>query len=156
MNGERRRTCPQCHVGTLEPHRDLLFCEQCGSLYQHPSVTAALFSKLRKQYVEPVSDLSDYPTVAVKYESHCDCNLREAIERPGGGQFGPHYCPKHNVIFLETFFLDSEEQKSIPEVIVQVIVHETLHWVLCKDFGESVSAGLDEIADDPSIQQEDS
>ncbi len=79
--------------------------------------------------------------------------MHEAIEHPEWCLFGPHYCPKHNVIVLETFFLEDEDQKSIPELTIQIINHETLHWILCKDFGESVSAVFDEITDDTTSEE---
>lgn len=133
--------CPYCRSGGLRLYgRFILYCSSCGSIYRRSSSDV-----LEKLNVEPVSDRSSYPEVML-YSTfpYCDCSVRAYIERGGsnGGIFGSRYCPKHNVITLEGFWRH-EELGAIAEEAVEIINHETLHWILCRDFDESASMSLD-------------
>jgi hypothetical protein len=130
--------CPRCKTGKLENATGVFFmCSRCGDIY-HKS-PALGWERLT---VDPVSDLSSYPEVVVNpAPPYCDCQLREYLETRGS-HIGPSYCPKHNVISVGGMY-DQKDLQNIDKVTVNVIVHETLHWILGRIFGEPASYWLD-------------
>jgi hypothetical protein len=52
---------------------------------------------------------------------------------------GASNCPKCNAIILYHICLSSKE---IEEEIVPILVHETIHWWLCKNINEEASLVL--------------
>ncbi len=133
--------CPNCKGRRLRLHGPkILHCSLCGSIYLKSSSVA-----LKRLNVDPADSCSEYPDVIFCSDfPYCDCSLQAYIETgmPNGGIFGPRYCPKHNVIILEVL-LRPDDIPSIAEITVEIINHETLHWILCRDFGESVSTSFD-------------
>ena len=86
--------------------------------------------------------LLPYPEVIIDpAPPYCDCRKKEVAEY-GSFDVGPHYCPKHNVIIMENLFLPK-----IPEVtfqlVIEIVNHETMHWIVGNFFGEQASLGLD-------------
>lgn len=92
--------------------------------------------------MKPVGGRSQYPDVVVEAQT-ANCDFREYLENPCVMHIGPKYCPKHSVIVLRGVFLP-DDLEAIPEVAVYLINHETLYWILCKHFGETISLSLDE------------
>jgi len=85
----------------------------------------------------PVNGRSSYPAVTLEATApYCDC------WNPVTKAYGPHYCPKHNVIIIQPLLIP-KNPNTIAETIIYILNHETLHWVLCRDFGENLSQGLD-------------
>jgi hypothetical protein len=114
------------------------YCARCGSIYKHLSRSPGL----ERLNVEPVSDRSAYPEVIVQpIFPYCDCQVREYLENLVM-EIGPRYCPKHNVIVLQGIY-EPEDLKTIAEMVVYLVNHETLHWILCKRLSESVSKSFD-------------
>jgi hypothetical protein len=76
-----------------------------------------------------------YPTIVTwKHEVHA--------KEVGGLCIGPYYSPKYNIIGLE--FLSSVFQESdFENIALEVIIHETLHWLLSKFVCEAASYWLD-------------
>lgn len=138
--------CPHCKDGKLRCVGNecmLLCCSSCESVFQQSSTS----SSLKRLNVEPVSDLSPYPEVTLISETpYCDCVLKEYLET-FSLHIGPAYCPKHNVIIVH-LLLEPEQIERIEEVTIEIINHETLHWILCRDVGNNVSHDLDKV---PSI-----
>lgn len=98
-----------------------------------------LEKELEVMKTTPVNDRSSYPDVTLEADDpYCDC------WDPHKMSYGPHYCPKHNVIIIQPLMIPKD-----PETITYIINHETLHWLLCRDVSESASDGLDKI---PSIE----
>ncbi len=73
---------------------------------------------------------------------YCDCREKEYAEY-GSFEVGPHYCPKHNVIVMENLFLPKDPEDTFQSVI-EIVNHETLHWIVGKILGDPASFGLDE------------
>jgi len=91
--------------------------------------------------------LSNYPEVIVNPSlPYCDCRQKE-FDEYGGFCVGPSYCPKHNVIIVENLFMFKDETKEFEEMI-EIINHETIHWILCKEFSESVSLKFDDVLEE--------
>jgi len=129
--------CPRCKTGKLENATGVFFlCSRCGDIYRKSSPLG-----WERLTVDPVSDLSSYPEVVVNPIPYCDCQLREYLETRGS-HIGPSYCPKHNVISVGGMY-GPEDIKNIDKVAVYVLVHETLHWLLGRIFGEPASYWLD-------------
>jgi hypothetical protein len=55
---------------------------------------------------------------------------------------GARYCPKCNAIIIYHLCLSPRE---IEKEIVPILVHETMHWWLCKNINEGASIGFDVI-----------
>jgi hypothetical protein len=115
-----------------------LFCPKCEDIYRTtPS------SDLERLTVNPAVDLSAYPEVVVYPEPpYCDCRLREYLQTMCI-DLGPSYCPRHNVISIGGLY-EQQDLKNIDQTTINVIVHETLHWVLGKTYSEKASYWLDE------------
>jgi hypothetical protein len=130
--------CPRCKTGKLEKATGVFFlCSRCGDIYRKSPTLG-----LERLTVDPVSDHSSYPEVVVNPDPpYCDCRLREYL-KTSGSCIGPSYCPKHNIISVGGMY-GPEDIENIDKVTVYVIVHETLHWVLGKIFGEPASYWLD-------------
>jgi hypothetical protein len=130
--------CPRCKTGKLENAATNFFlCSQCGDIY-HKSTSLGL----ERLTVDSVNDLSSYPEVVVDPNPpFCDCRLRDYLET-AFMSLGPSYCPKHNVISVGGMY-EPKHIENIDKVAEYVIVHETLHWVLGKIFGEGASYWLD-------------
>jgi len=138
-------TCPYCRRGKLSQFGHFYDCPLCGSIYRQFSN----FPGLERLNVNPVSNISSYPEVIIDPETpYCDCRVKEYL-KTAAIDIGPQYCPRHNVIVVEGLF-DSKDLEKIAEVTVFVINHETLHWILCKNFDESTSLNLDKV---PAIPQ---
>ena len=86
--------------------------------------------------------LIEYPRVIVDpFSPYCDCKEKE-YQNYGATAIGPHYCPKHNVIILEGIY-SQQEIEEISFLAVEILIHETMHWILGKIFGEPVSYDFD-------------
>ncbi len=139
--------CPHCKGGKLRLYGSrILHCSLCGSIYQKSSSDALI-----RLNVNPASNLSEYPEVILYFDfRYCDCSVQAYIETGmlNGGVFGSRYCPKHNVIIIEGFW-EPDELASIAQITIEIINHETLHWILCRDFDESTSLWFDEVKEVP-------
>lgn len=90
---------------------------------------------------------AEYPEVTIDASGvFCDCRLREYLETSIMSQFGPHYCLLHNAIVVEGIF-EPKDLATIEELTLYIINHETTHWLLCREFDESVSDKLDKTPD---------
>ena len=136
-----RISCPKCKSRKLRRYGRLIhYCSVCGSIYRKSSSNT-----LERMNVEPVSDCSVYPEV-ILYATfpHCDCGVQAYIRtgEPNGGILGSRYCPNHNVIIIEEHW-EPKDLETIAEETAEIIDHETLHWILCRDFSENTSLSLD-------------
>lgn len=85
--------------------------------------------------------LLPYPEVIIhSAPPYCDCRQKE-YGKYASFIFSLHYCAEHNVIVMELPFFPKDED--IFQITIQIIDHETLHWILEKIFGEPVSLALD-------------
>ena len=87
-----------------------------------------------------------YPEIVVDSPICCDCKIKDYNENPGLVLIGPYYCPKHNVINLEVILYVADSAKIIEDEVVSILNHETIHWILCKDFNEEISMKFDSIS----------
>lgn len=86
----------------------------------------------------------EYPEVIIDpFSPYCDCREKEFRKYAIIG-YGPHYCPKHNVIILECFFLPKDPEE-IFEIAIEIVNHETMHWIFCKVFSESISLMFEDL-----------
>lgn len=139
-SGDQSLTCPHCNGEELSwCGRYLLYCPRCESIFGKQAS-----SGLERLNVEPVRDLTSYPEVIVEPTlPYCDCQFRELIETAGTG-IGPHFCSRHNAIVLQGLY-GAEDLEALAESAIYIINHETIHWILSKDFGESTSSSLDNV-----------
>ena len=135
---EKNKICPHCKSGSLVRETRVYFsCSKCGSIYYNsPS------EGLKRVNVDPTSDVSTYPEITLLAEPpYCDCELKEYLKTLVY-QYGPRYCPKHNIISLAGMYSPKNLEK-IDKATECVILHESLHWVLGKFVCEQASFWLD-------------
>ena len=139
LEKQSEATCPHCKKGLDRRFgSSILDCSSCGRIYHYRSASLGL----EQLSVEPVNDLSLYPEITTESAApYCDCELKEYL-KTAIMCFGPHYCPTHNVIIIQGLF-EPSELATIAEVTVSILNHETLHWVLYKNFEETISLSLD-------------
>jgi hypothetical protein len=112
-------------------------CPKCNDIY-----SMSRLSGLEKRTVEPATDLSQYPEVVIEAEPpFCDCEVRLYLETLGIS-VAPRYCEIHNVISLAALY-SSKHVENIDKVAVELLVHESLHWLLGWFVCESASYWFD-------------
>ncbi len=136
---EKQIICPHCKSGSLIRETKVYFsCSKCDSIYRN-----SLSRGLDRLNVDPVSNVSSYPEIILLAEPpYCDCELKEYLKTMII-DFGPHYCPEHNVISLGGRY-GSDDLENIDKVTEYVLFHESLHWVLGKFVCEQASFWLDD------------
>ena len=93
-----------------------------------------------------------YPIVIVDPSPpYCDCRQKE-YEMYGGFCSGCCYCPEHNVIIMENLFMSKDPTVRFEETI-EIIDHETMHWIFCKDFSKSISLKFDDILENEECEE---
>ena len=138
LQEEKHKICPHCKSGSLIRETKAYFsCSKCDSIYRDsPS------EGLKRVNVDPTSDVSSYPEIILLAEPpYCDCELKEYLKTMII-DYGPRYCPEHNVISLAGMY-DTKDLEKIDKETEYVLLHESLHWVLGKFVCELASFWLD-------------
>jgi hypothetical protein len=136
--GQRTR-CPRCSEIMDSDFRDHYFlCSKCEDVYRKSTS-----SGLEKITVEPAEDVSSYPEVVLMaHPPFCDCEIKEYF-KSCISHLGPEYCEKHNVISVGGMF-EPKHLENIDKIAIEIITHETLHWILGVTVGEPASHWLDQ------------
>jgi len=129
--------CPEAYM-----HREIGIREEQNKLTKTARKPTVAESSLNKISATELRICLPYSEVIVDPASpYCDCREKECAEY-SISEFGSHYCRKHNVIVMENPFLPKNPE-DVFQITIQIISHETLHWLVGKIFGESASFVFD-------------
>jgi len=87
-----------------------------------------------------VEKFESYPEVRVNECEHFD---------PYNHPVGIRYCEDCNSLILFCPFMDYHEE--VKEDIIEIICHETMHWVLRKEVGAKACSDLDILTEEKNL-----